>query len=124
MELIKMESIERFYGKNENKVNALKGVNLSINVGELVAIVGPSGSGKTTLLNILGCLDLPNSGQYYVSDLDISKLSSKELANLRNSKFGFVVQNFALLDEYTVYENIKIPLDYNKTKIKNKKIKS
>lgn len=123
MGLIKMKSIERFYGKNENIVNALRGIDLSINKGELVAIVGPSGSGKTTLLNILGCLDTPNSGQYFLDDTDISKLNANELASIRNSKFGFVVQNFALLDDYTVYENIRIPLDYNKNNIKNKKQK-
>ncbi len=121
MELISMKSITRFYGKNENRVDALRGIDLSINSGEFIAIIGPSGSGKTTLLNILGCLDSPNSGEYIIDKTDISKLTSKDLANLRNKKFGFIVQNFALLDDYTVYENIKIPLDYSKTKINNKK---
>jgi putative ABC transport system ATP-binding protein len=116
-----MKSITRFYGKNENRVDALRGIDLSINSGEFIAIIGPSGSGKTTLLNILGCLDSPNSGEYIIDKTDISKLTSKDLANLRNKKFGFIVQNFALLDDYTVYENIKIPLDYSKTKINNKK---
>jgi putative ABC transport system ATP-binding protein len=123
MELIKMKSIERFYGTGENKVNALRGLDLSINNGELVAIVGPSGSGKTTLLNILGCLDSPNKGEYFINNIDVSNLNQKELANIRNSRFGFVVQNFALLDDYTVYENIKIPLDYSNIKIKDKKEK-
>jgi putative ABC transport system ATP-binding protein len=123
MELISMKSITRFYGKNENRVNALRSINLSINAGELVAIIGPSGSGKTTLLNILGCLDSPNSGEYIIDKTDTSKLKPRELANIRNKKFGFIVQNFALLDDYTVYENIKIPLDYSNTKIKNKKQK-
>jgi putative ABC transport system ATP-binding protein len=118
-----MKSITRFYGKNENRVNALRSINLSINAGELVAIIGPSGSGKTTLLNILGCLDSPNSGEYIIDKTDTSKLKPRELANIRNKKFGFIVQNFALLDDYTVYENIKIPLDYSNTKIKNKKQK-
>lgn len=123
MKLIRMKSIERFYGKGENKVNALRGLDLSINSGELVAIVGPSGSGKTTLLNILGCLDLPNKGECFIDNVDVCRLSQKELANIRNSKFGFVVQNFALLDDYTVYENIKIPLDYGSVKLKDKKQK-
>jgi len=123
MELISMKSITRFYGKNENRVNALRSINLSINAGELVAIVGRSGSGKTTLLNILGCLDSPDSGEYLIDKIDTSKLKPRELANIRNKKFGFIVQNFALLDDYTVYENIKIPLDYSNTKIKNKKQK-
>lgn len=123
MELINMKSITRFYGKNENRVNALRSIDLSINEGELVAIIGPSGSGKTTLLNILGCLDSPNSGEYIIDKTDTRKLKPRELANMRNAKFGFIVQNFALLDDYTVYENIKIPLDYGNTKIKNKKQK-
>lgn len=123
MELISMKSITRFYGKSENRVNALKNIDLSINAGELVAIIGPSGSGKTTLLNILGCLDSPDSGEYLIDEIATSKLKPKELANMRNKKFGFIVQNFALLDDYTVYENIKIPLDYSNIKMKNKKQK-
>lgn len=123
MGLIKMESITRVYGKKENIVHALRGVDITINTGELVAIIGPSGSGKTTILNILGCLDLPSSGEYYIDTINVGMLKPKELAKIRNSKFGFVVQDFALLENYTVYENIKIPLDYNNVKIKDKKKK-
>lgn len=123
MELINLKNIIKEYGNGESILYALRDVNLSINKGELIAIMGPSGSGKTTLLNILGCLDLPNSGEYILSGKNILKLKSKELARIRNSMFGFVVQSFALLDDYTVYENIKIPLDYNKNKVNNKKLK-
>ena len=123
MGLIKMKSIERKYGKKENTIQALSKIDLEVNKGDLIAIMGPSGSGKTTLLNILGCLDLPDSGDYILDNINISNLKPKELASIRNSKFGFVVQTFALLDDYTVYENIKIPLDYNKNHSKNKKQK-
>ena len=121
MEYLKIEDITKKYGKDENVVNALSGINLTINKGELIAIMGPSGSGKTTLLNILGCLDTSDSGKYYIDKVDVSKLSEKELAKVRNSNFGFIVQNFALLDDYTVFENIRIPLDYSNFKVKNKK---
>lgn len=116
MGLIKMKSIERKYGKKENTIKALGKIDLEVNKGDLIAIMGPSGSGKTTLLNILGCLDLADSGDYILDNINISNLKPKELASIRNSKFGFVVQTFALLDDYTVYENVKIPLDYNKNK--------
>lgn len=121
MELIKMKSVVRKYGKNENTVNALRGINLTINKGDLIAIMGPSGSGKTTLLNILGCLDCADSGEYFLDNVNMAKLKPKNLASVRNSKFGFVVQTFALLDDYTVFENVKIPLDYSNSKVKNKK---
>lgn len=121
MEYLKIKDITKKYGKDENVVNALSGINLTINKGELVAIMGPSGSGKTTLLNILGCLDTSDLGKYYIDEVDVSKLSEKELAKVRNSNFGFIVQNFALLEDYTVFENVRIPLDYSKFKVKNKK---
>lgn len=89
---------------------ALKGVNLQIQKGELIAIMGPSGSGKTTLLNMLGLLDRPTKGQIYFNGLDIAKLSDKELANLRNNKLGFVFQTFNLINRLTVLENIELPL--------------
>lgn len=123
MEFIRLKSIVREYGAKENIVNALNGIDLSIDKGELIAIMGPSGSGKSTLLNIIGCLDVPNSGDYFLEDIDIIKLNKKQLANIRNSKLGFVVQTFALLEDYTVFENVKIPLDYNSVKVKNKKSK-
>lgn len=89
---------------------ALRGVNLSISRGEFVAIMGPSGSGKTTLLNIIGLLDKPTKGRVYIDGVDVSVLSSDELARLRNKKIGFVFQQFNLVARMTVYENIELPL--------------
>jgi len=83
--------------------------------------MGPSGSGKSTLLNIIGCLDTPTSGEYIFNGKAIDKLSRRELANLRNTSFGFILQYFGLVDEYTVYENVEIPLSYSKKKGINKK---
>ncbi|MDU7066875.1 MAG: ABC transporter ATP-binding protein [Clostridium perfringens] len=123
MDLIKLRSVVRTYGKGENIVHALRNINLSIKSGEFVAIMGPSGSGKTTLLNILGCLDSADSGSYELEGIEITDTSEKELAKIRNANLGFVVQSFELLNDYTVYENIKIPLEYSDKKIKNKKEK-
>ena len=103
------------------KTIALDGVDLEIDRGESVAVMGPSGSGKSTLLNILGCLDTPTSGKYIFNERAIDKLNGRELANLRNESFGFVLQYFGLVDEYTVYENVEIPLTYSKKRGINKK---
>lgn len=115
--LIEIKSLNKTFGKNNSKTIALKDVNLKINKGELVAIVGTSGSGKSTLLNIIGGLDSPSSGEYLLNSKNISNLTQKELAKIRNKTFGFIVQYFALIKDYTVSENIEIPLEYSKVKV-------
>lgn len=114
MEILKLGNICKTFGKGDSCVQALKGVNLTINKGEMIAIIGTSGSGKSTLLNILGTLERPSSGKYFINGRDVSEFKEKELASIRNKTFGFVVQNFALIKGFTVYENVEIPLEYNK----------
>ncbi len=121
MGLIELKDIKKIYGNSDVETIALDGIDLEIEKGESVAIMGPSGSGKSTLLNIIGCLDTPTSGEYIFNGKAIDKLSRRELANLRNASFGFVLQYFGLVDEYTVYENVEIPLLYSKKKGINKK---
>ena len=126
MEILKLENIYKTFGKGESCVQALKGVSLIINKGEMVAIIGTSGSGKSTLLNILGTLEKPSSGKYIINGREVSEFKEKELAKIRNKTFGFVVQNFALIKGFTVYENVEIPLEYNSKKNRkefDKKIK-
>lgn len=112
--MILLSDITKIYGKGESSVKALNGINLEIQKGEMVAIMGSSGSGKSTLLNIIGCIDKPTSGTYYLNGKDVSKMNQFTLAKLRNQQFGFVVQHFALIDDYSVFQNIKIPLDYTR----------
>lgn len=123
MNFISLKNISKSFGKGENITWALKDINLNIEKGDFISIVGPSGSGKSTLLNIIGCLDIMTKGTYLLEDKDITFLKSKEIASIRNKKIGFVVQHFALLNDYTVYDNILIPIDYNKEKVSNKKQK-
>jgi len=116
MSLIKTENLTKMYqeeGSDEGTATlALKDINLEIKEGEFVSIIGPSGSGKSTLLQILGCLDRPTSGQYFLGGKEVSSYSDDELALLRNKTFGFVFQSFNLLGRQTVLENVKLPLIY------------
>lgn len=110
--LIKIRNLTKIYKIGENEVRALDGINLDIEKGEFVSIVGQSGSGKTTLMNIIGCLDVKTSGEYFLNGIDTSKLSDNQLADLRCSEIGFVFQNFNLLQKMTALENVELPMIY------------
>lgn len=112
--MIRMNKITKEYGKNENYIRALSEIDFEVNRGEFVAITGSSGSGKTTLLNILGCMDRPTSGSYMINGKETASLSSSEQAKVRNQTFGFVMQNYALIDHFSVYKNVELPLKYAK----------
>lgn len=108
--MIKLESVSKVYKFDDVITEALKDVSLVIEKGEFVAIMGASGSGKSTLLNIIGCMDTPSSGKYTLDNDIVSELNSNALSKIRNGKITFVFQNFALMEKYTAYENIELPL--------------
>jgi ABC-type lipoprotein export system ATPase subunit len=120
MELIKLEDIHKTYHLGEVDVPVLKGVSLTIERGELVALMGVSGSGKTTLMNILGCLDRPSSGIYWLDSERIDKMSADQRAMVRNRKIGFVFQNFNLLARTSALENVMMPLSYTADELSEK----
>ena len=112
--MMKLENVDKYYNKGtSSEVHALKNINLSIEKGEMVAIMGVSGSGKSTLIHILGCLDKQTYGKYFLGEYEVSKYSNNEIAVIRNEEIGFVLQNFGLLADKTVYENISYPLIFN-----------
>ncbi len=111
--MIKINSISKEYLMGENKLLALNNVNVSILDGEFVSIMGSSGSGKSTLMNIIGCLDVPSSGDYFFKDDNISNFNSNKLAELRNKEIGFIFQNFNLLPRLNALENVVLPLLYS-----------
>ncbi len=111
--MIHLESLVKTYQMDEIEVQALKGVSCHIAKGEMVAIMGPSGCGKSTLMNILGCLDIPTSGEYSLDGVDVSKLSDTQLAEVRNSKIGFVFQKFNLLPRTSAIDNVELPVWYS-----------
>ncbi|HEY9594118.1 MAG TPA: ATP-binding cassette domain-containing protein, partial [Spirochaetia bacterium] len=114
MAIIELRGITRTYDLGEVVVKALRGIDLSIETGEFVAIMGPSGSGKSTLMNILGCLDKPTEGSYVLDGLETSTAGSDAFADIRNAKIGFVFQGFNLLSRTTALENVELPLFYGK----------
>ena len=111
-EVVRLEQVHRIYQSGEIVVHALRGVSLVVRRGEMVAIMGPSGSGKSTLMNIIGCLDRPTRGQYWLSGTDVSTLSRDELADIRNQKIGFVFQSLNLVSRTSALENVALPLVY------------
>ncbi len=119
--LLRFEDISKVYRNNGIQVEALKHVDLEIDEGESVAIMGASGSGKSTLLNIMGCMDKATEGEYYINDINIRNYSDKKMAGLRNEVFGFVMQDFGLIERCTVEKNVMLPLYYSKKHKKEKK---
>ena len=110
--MIKLQDITKVYQMGTRELTVLKEVNLHIERGELVAIMGPSGSGKSTMLNLIGCLDTPTSGSYYLEDREVSRLSSGELAGIRSQKIGFVFQTFNLLPRLSALANVELGMRY------------
>lgn len=112
MEMIKLEGLTKSYPMGKRELQVLKGINLSVQKGELVAVMGPSGSGKTTLLNLLGCLDKPTSGKYFFEGREVSSLNGNELARIRGQKIGFIFQTFNLLSRLTALANVELGMTY------------
>lgn len=110
--LIEIKDMCKIYNPGENEVRALDGVNLRICENEFVAIIGHSGSGKSTLMNMLGCLDIPTSGEYFLHNVDVSDMEDDELSDVRNREIGFIFQGFNLIQSLTAFENVELPLVY------------
>ncbi|WP_199337604.1 MULTISPECIES: ABC transporter ATP-binding protein [unclassified Nostoc] len=111
-EIIRLENISKVYGSGETEVKAQNNVNLTIYQGEYCSIMGPSGSGKSTAMNIIGCLDRPTLGNYYLDNIDVAQIDDEKLAHIRNQKIGFVFQQFHLLRQLTALENVMLPMVY------------
>ncbi|GEA14283.1 macrolide export ATP-binding/permease protein MacB [Moorella sp. E308F] len=110
--VIQLQGVTRVYASGENRVHALRGIELEVNAGEMVAIMGASGSGKSTLMHILGCLDKPTGGRYLLHGQDVTGLTPDQLAYIRNRQIGFVFQSFNLIGNLTAWENVALPLIY------------
>ena len=123
--MIKLDKIVKIYNPQKaNEFEALHGVSAEIKDGEMVAIIGKSGAGKSTLLHILACIDNYQDGEYVIDETVVKKLSEKKYAQIRNEKIGMVMQDFALVEDFSALENVMIPLSFSKKKIKNKKQKA
>ena len=119
--LIQVKDLSKIYNPGENEVRALDHVSLEINTGEFVAIIGQSGSGKSTLMNMLGCLDVPTSGEYYLNGVDVSTMKDNDLAAVRNREIGFIFQGFNLIANLTAVENVELPLIYRGVDMRERK---
>lgn len=121
--MIQIENLSRVFQTEEVETTALNGIDLTINQGDFISIMGPSGCGKSTLLNIIGLLDSPSSGSYKLLDKEMAGLKEKDRAQVRKQNIGFIFQNFNLIDELSVYDNIELPLIYNGVKASERKVK-
>jgi len=119
--MISMKNVHKVYITGAVKFEALKGIDLEVKKNDYIAIVGPSGSGKSTLMNIIGCLDIPSGGKYYLDNEDVSSLTHNQLADIRNKKIGFVFQAFNLLPYATAFENVEVPLLFARVNARNRK---
>jgi putative ABC transport system ATP-binding protein len=124
MVLIEARDLSKIYQLGDTELRALDRVSVIIEKGEFLAIMGPSGSGKSTFMNIVGCLDIPTSGQYLLEEVDVGKLTRDELAHIRNQKLGFVFQGFNLLPRTSALENVQLPMLYNSVPLKERKEKA
>jgi putative ABC transport system ATP-binding protein len=123
-DIIRMTDIRKVYDTGKVKVEALKGIDLTIGPGEFVAIVGPSGSGKSTLMNLVGCLDTPTSGTYIIAGEDVSRLTRDQLADVRNRRVGFVFQNFNLLPAISAFENVEMPMLFGGVAVRERRARA
>ena len=119
--MIELKDIYKIYSDGDSEIRALDGVSLFVDKGEFVAIVGSSGSGKSTCMNIIGCLDTPTSGKYFLNGNDVSELNEKELAHIRNRELGFVFQQYNLIPKLNILENVELPLLYKGVKAKQRR---
>ena len=114
--ILKLEHVDKEYGQKESMVSALRDVNIQVEKGEFIAIVGTSGSGKSTLLNLIGGLDNPTNGKIYVNNKELSELNSSELTKYRRRNIGFVFQNYSLMPVLNVYDNVALPIAFDRKK--------
>jgi putative ABC transport system ATP-binding protein len=124
MELIEMRGIRKDYEMGKTEVHALRGIDLQVKAGEFIAIVGPSGSGKSTLMNLIGCLDRPSEGEYYLDGNKVDEMGDDDLARIRNKKLGFVFQTFNLLPRTNCLHNVELPLLYSRVSRKDRERKA
>ena len=122
--IVQLENVFKSYSQGREPVPVLHDVSMTVEQGEYIAIMGPSGSGKTTLMNLLGCLDVPTSGKYYLEGQDIGSLSDEALADIRNQSIGFVFQNFHLLPKMTALDNVALPLLYRGVPLKDRRLRA